>query len=60
MKRNISHVMAQSQRKWWDLGSFMAGIKKLADTLKTTAQTKTVDNLNSKTERKRFKNRNFA
>jgi hypothetical protein len=34
-------------------------ISKLADTLKTTVQTKTVDNLDSKTERKRFKNRNF-
>ena len=36
-----------------------SGTEMLADTLKTTVQTKTVDNLDSKTERKRFKNRNF-
>jgi hypothetical protein len=32
----------------------------LANTLKMTVQTKTVDNLDSKTERKRFENRKFA
>jgi hypothetical protein len=35
-------------------------LRTLADTLKTTVQTKTVDNLDSKTEIKRHKNRKFA
>ncbi len=42
---------------WVDYSAY---IKELADTLKKTVQTKTVDNLKSKTERKRIKNHKFA